>query len=247
MTITEDAIRFNKKTEQAPAARRRVQPLAAPLETSLRAAADKMRAARLSPAPSRFGASIDFEELAARLIEEALRDQHAFVLCSAEDPANPTPQEHRWAQSMAGAVASRFQRTARKMLRSLKNAAPAAPAKDTRSTDDCPVWCLGHGTAAARTCDWHESKPVSFEGPSDMFDDNPEPYEVLWAALSETPQDEIDEGATPGAYIFFDTLADGGGSRLNVDETDALIRSLTRYTERLQGLRNQLAAINGQA
>lgn len=239
-TDAEDAIRFRSRSDETglgthnfPAA----DPIT-PIETALRAAVDRMAKGRIYgryPRP-------DLEDLANQLIEEVIRDEHMSVLCGSEDAANPTAQEHRWAQSIAGAVARRFQRTSRKVLRQLKGEVPAPIVDTTRDADGCPAWCANH--ASGRACDWHESKPISLQGPGDMYDENPEPCEVLWAAISEVPQDDIDAGVQPGAYIFFDTLATGQGDRLNVDQADALIEDLTRYVTRLQGLRDQLSALN---
>jgi hypothetical protein len=219
-----------------PAARTAV-PAASDLEAALTVAVQKMRRSRMGLKD----AHVDLEELAAKVMDAAIRDQHTFVLCSAANPAAPTAEEHRWAQSLAGAVASRFQRTARKALRSLKGQAPTAAAHTTRDADGCPAWCVNNGSE--RGCDWHESRPVAFEGPGDMYDDAPEPYEVMWAALSEVPQEEVDAGGQPGTYIYFDTLASGQGSRLDVAQTDALLRQMGRYMVRLQAMRDQLAAL----
>jgi hypothetical protein len=211
-------------------------PPASDLEKALLTAASNLRR-------ERFGlrAHVDLEALAVQLMEAAMREQHQFVLCSAVDPAAPTREEHRWAQSIAGAVAGRFQRTARRVMRSLKGEAPAPVVDLTRDDEGCPSWCVRYGVDNG--CDWHESRPVAFNGPGDMYDENPEPYEVLWATISEVPQDEVDAGAKPGPYLYFDTLSVGQGSRMDVPQTDALIRRLTRYVIRLREMRDQLAAL----
>lgn len=213
-------------------------PAATALELALLDAARKMRRAR-------FGlpdAHVDLEDLGARVMEAAIREQHAFVLCSAVDAANPTAEEHRWAQSLAGAVATRFTRTARRVLRSLKGDAPKPVIDDTTTGNGCPAWCV---RSEAAECNWCESKPIALNGPGDMYAENPEPFEVLWAALSEAPMDELAVGEDPAPYIYFDTLAEGCGSRLNVADTDDLIRRLVRYAGRLKVMRDQLAELTG--
>jgi hypothetical protein len=212
------------------------------LELALAATVQKMRRARINGTP---GAYVDLEDLAATVVEAAIRDQHQFVLCSAVDPANPTAEEHKWAQSLASAVATRFTRTARRVLQSLKGDAPKAIIDDSTVGDGCPAWCVRSGSDTG--CDWCESKPVSFQGPGDMYDEKSEPVEVLWAAISEVPMDEVlSSGQDPTPYIYFDTLSAGCGSRLNVAETDALIRRLVRYVGRLKVMRDQLAALTAE-
>lgn len=206
------------------------------LELTLMVTLHKMRQARRAGAP---GAYVDLEELAAQVAEQAIEEQHAMVLSAAQDPANPTAQEQRWAEGLAASVAGRLHRTTRKMLRSLKATKPTPRPAPARDATTCPSWCVRHTSGF---CDWHESRPVAFEGPGDFYAETPEPLEIMWAVLSETPPDAVQDGQREGSYIFFDTLGDGSGARLNVAETDALIRQLTRYTERLQDLRDQLAA-----
>lgn len=232
MATTEDRVRFNRETVTYS---RPDAPPASDLEQALLVAAAQMRRERHGI----LGAHADLEALADMVIEKAMRDEHTFVLCSAKDPANPTAEEHRWAQSIAGAAASRFQRTARRVMRALRGEAPTAAVDATRDADGCPAWCHNHGIEH----DWHESKPIAFEGPGDMYDETPEPLEVMWAALSEVPTDEVEAGGTPGPYIYFDTLSVGQGSRLNVAEADDLIRRLSHYVLRLKAMRDQLAVL----
>ena len=233
--ITEDAVRFTSRSAASPTAKP-VGP--SPLEVALTIAAHKMRRARIGiPA-----GDVDLEGLAAQLIEAAIRDEHTFVLCSADNPASPTAEEHRWAVSLAGAVANRFNRIARQVLRKLKAGQPQVDT--SRTAAGCPAWCLHRSDTTG--CDWHESKPIEFEGPGDMYDENQAPYEALWACLAEVPDDEIAAGAKPGSYIYFDTLSVGQGSRLNVAQTDDLIRRLGAYLGQLQAMRDQLAALTDQ-
>jgi hypothetical protein len=224
-------------TDTAPRTRT-APPAATALELALLDAAHKMRRARFGLPDTH----VDLEVLADRVVEAAIRDQHQFVLCSAVDVANPTAEEHRWAQSLAGAVASRFQRTARRVLRSLKGDAPKAIIDDTTDGDGCPAWCVRYKSETG--CDWCESTPIAFHGPGDMYDEKPEPVEVLWAAISEVPtEDVLNHGEDPTPYIYFDTLGAGQGSRMNVAETDAVIRRLSRYVGGLKVMRDQLAAL----
>lgn len=214
------------------------------LERALYFAAARIRAARLRDAAAGEASAlppVDLEALADVVIEAAIRDTHAMVLCSAQDAGKPTAQETGWAQSLAGAVATRFQRTARKVLRSLKQNGPAVVIDDTPDDNGCPAWCVRHGSAVA--CDWCESRPIAFQGPGDFYAEKPEPFESLWAVISEAPMDEVAEGADPTPYIFFDTLGDGMGDRLDVAKTDAVIKQLTRYVSGLQVLRDQLAEL----
>lgn len=241
MATTEDSVRFNRGTvtyaHTDSTGQQRVD-MAAPsdLEKALVAAVRTMRRVRLG-----LPGHVDLEALGVQVIEAAMREQHTEVLCSAQDPANPTTEEHRWAQSIAGAVASRFQRSARRVMRSLKGEAPAPVVDTTRDDNGCPAWCVHYGTGVEG--DWHESKPIAFHGPGDFYLQDPEPLEVLWAAISEVPQDAVDDGEKPGTYIFMDTIGDGMGARLNVAETDDIIRRLSHYVLRLKAMRDQLAAL----
>lgn len=212
-------------------------PPASDLERALLTAASQLRRERYGI----LGAQPKLEDLADQLIEKVLRDEHTFVLCSAKDPADPTTEEHRWAQSIASTVARRFQRTARRVLRSLKSEAPAPAVDDSRDLKGCPAWCVHHGTSI--DCDWHESKPIAFHGPGDFYTEDPEPVEVLWAVISETPKDAVEDGQDPGTYIFLDTLGDGMGARLDVAGADRVIRDLSRHVMRLKAMRDQLAAL----
>lgn len=241
MATTEDAVRFNRgtvtytHTDSTGQQRVDMDP-PSDLEKAMVSAVRTMRRVRLG-----LPGHVDLEALGVQVIEAAMREQHTDVLCSAQDPANPTTEEHRWAQSIAGTVASRFQRTARRVLRSLKGEAPAPTVDDTRDANGCPAWCVHHGTGSA--CDWHESKPIAFYGPGDFYTQDPEPLEVLWAAISEVPQDAIDDGQKPGRYIFLDTLGDGMGARLDVAGADDVIRRLSQHVLRLKAMRDQLAAL----
>lgn len=208
-----------------------------PLERALYLAAARMSAQRRGEHTR----PANLEQLADLVIEAAMREQHTDVLCAAQDPATPTAEEHRWAQSITGSVAARFQRTARRVLRSLKGETPAPVIDATRDANGCPAWCVHHGTE--KGCDWHETKPIAFYGPGDFYLEDPEPVEVLWACISETPQDAIDDGQKPGTYIFLDTLGDGMGDRLDVAGADRVIRDLSRYVLRLKAMRDQLSAL----
>lgn len=217
-------------------------PPASALEQALFSAAARIRSARVSDyAAGQIGAlpPVDLEALADVVIEAAIRDQHTSVLCSAVDPQKPTPQETGWAQSLAGSVATRFQRTARKVLRSLRHSAPEAIIDDSCKGNGCPAWCVNYGSA--KECDWCESRPIAFQGPGDFYAEKPERFEALWAVISEAPMDDVQEGADPAPYIFFDTLGDGTGDRMDLAKTDAVIKQLTRYVADLQFLRDQLA------
>ena len=234
MATTETTVTY---THTDSTGQQRVE-MAAPsdLEKAMVAAVRTMRRVRLG-----LPGHVDLEALGVQVIEEAMREQHTDVLCSAQDPANPTTEEHRWAQSIAGMVASRFQRSARRVMRSLKGEAPAPAVDATRDLKGCPAWCVHYGTNI--DCDWHESKPIAFYGPGDFYTEDPEPVEVLWAAISETPKDAVEDGQDPGTYIFLDTLGDGMGARLDVADADRVIRDLSRHVLRLKAMRDQLAAL----
>ncbi|QLJ06709.1 hypothetical protein HZZ00_37395 (plasmid) [Streptomyces sp. NEAU-sy36] len=241
MATTEDAVRFvGRITDNDETTRSRVDTVPpTDLEVTLRTTVDRMRRHRLGIP----GNVVNLEDLAAEVMEAAIRDQHTFVLCSSENPASPTAEEHRWAQSIAGAVASRFHRATRRMLRTLKAESPTATVDTTQDSASCPAWCHKNHPGD----DWHESKPISFKGPGDMYDENHEPLEVMWAALSEVPPDEVEAGADPGPYIYVDTLSIGQGSRLDLDQTDILLSRLRRYLAGLETMRDQLAALTDQA
>jgi hypothetical protein len=242
MAFTEDRVRFAKPTRTADEMRadqnNTVEPPSA-LETTLRFAADQMRR-------NRHGGlySIGLEKVTALAVEALVREDHQMVLGHSTDPANPTSADHRLAQYLASTTAAQIRSTIRNVLEDLKAQAPAPATNPDRDLKDCPSWCVHYGTSI--DCDWHESRPIAIEGPGDFYED-PGPTEVMWAVLSETPQDAVDCGEQEGAYIFVDTLGDGCGGRLNVAQTDDLIRQLTRYTDRLKALRDQLAAQPKQA
>lgn len=243
MAFTEDRVRFAKPTRTAAEMRadqnNTVEPPSA-LETTLRFAADQMRR-------NRHGGlySIGLEKVTELAVEALVREDHQMVLCSSTDPASPTSADHRLARYLASTTAAQIRSTIRTVLADLKAQAPAPATNPDRDLKDCPSWCVHYGTSIV--CDWHESEAVSFTGPDDYYAESPEPLEVMWAAISETPLDAIDAGEQPGAYIAFDTLGSGGTARLNVAQTDALIGQLTRYTARLKALRDQLAEQPNQA
>lgn len=212
-------------------------PGPSPLERALYIAAARMSASRRGEHTR----PVDLENLADLVIEAAIRDQHELVMGGLDTAGQPTAQESRWASSLSGAVAARFQRTARRVLNALKGETPAPAVDDTRDANGCPAWCVHHGSGTA--CDWHESKPIAFYGPGDFYTQDPEPLEVLWAAISEVPQDAIDDGQKRGRYIFLDTLGDGMGARLDVAATNDVIRRLSHYVLRLKAMRDQLAAL----
>jgi hypothetical protein len=222
---------------------RTIVPPASPLENALRDAVNRMSAARLrqrvAPGEAPALPPVDLEALADLVIEAAIRDQHGMVMSSLDTPGKPSPQETGWAQSLAGSVATRFRRTARKVLRSLKDDAPEIVIDDSSKDNGCPAWCVRYDSPNG--CDWCESRPIAFHGPGDFYDDEPEQYEVLYAALSEAPLDDLTDATDAAPYIFFDTLSTGQGDRLDVAQTDIVIRRLTRYVAGLQVLRDQLA------
>lgn len=212
-------------------------PAPSTLERALYVAAARMSAARRG-APTK---GVDLETLAELVIEAAIRDQHNLVMSSLDTAGQPTAQESRWAASLSASVAARFQRTARRVLRTLKGESPTPTADAPRDAKGCPAWCVHHDTGTE--CDWHESKPIAFLGPGDFYLEDPEPVEVLWSVISETPQDAIDDGQKPGTYIGLDTLGDGMVARLDVAGADRVIRDLSRYLLRFQAMRDQLAAL----
>lgn len=215
-------------------------PAASGLERALGSAAVKLFAKRHGEHVT----PVDLEALADRIIRAAIIEQHDDVLGSADDPTRPTAQEHRWALSLAGAVATRFQRTARSVLRGLKAQQQKADAQPTRNTtpdDGCAPWCIRHGSPNG--CDWCESEPIALSGPGDHYAEVPEQYEVMWACLSEAPDDELRAGASADPYIYFDTLSTGQGDRLDVAAVDELLGNLTGYVARLQAMRDRLAEL----
>lgn len=212
-------------------------PGPSPLERALYLAAARMSAQRRGETTR----PADLEGLADLVIEAAIRDQHDLVMANLDTAGQPTAQESRWASSLSAAVAGRFQRTARRVLKTLKGEAPTPALDTTRDANGCPAWCVHHNTDGG--CDWHETKPIAFYGPGDFYLEDPEPVEVLWACISETPQDAVEDGQKPGTYLFFDTLGDGSGDRLDVAGADRVIRNLSRYLRHLKAMRDQLAAL----
>ncbi|MFJ3093591.1 DUF6907 domain-containing protein [Streptomyces hydrogenans] len=111
----------------------------------------------------------------------------------------------------------------------------------------CPPWCTqAHQENDTADHAWHEAPAVSFTGPGDYYGhfDMNEPQEVMWACLSAEPDDTTGDYGQP--YIYFDTLSSGQGARLNVAQADAYLADLRTYVNRLQQMRDRLAAITQQ-
>lgn len=108
-------------------------------------------------------------------------------------------------------------------------------------TVQCPPWCTQqhHGDDLVEHT-WHEAPAITFNGPGEHGDDG-RPYEAMWACLSAEPNREDGTYGTP--YICFDTLSTGQGARLDIAAADAVLADLRLYVDRLQRMRDQLAAV----
>lgn len=105
----------------------------------------------------------------------------------------------------------------------------------------CPPWCTqDHRSDGIADHVWHEGPAIALDGPGDHFGQDG-PYRVLWACLSAEPDDRTGEYGMP--YICLDVLDAGQSARLDVAAADAVIGELRLYVDRLQQLRDRLAAV----
>lgn len=108
-------------------------------------------------------------------------------------------------------------------------------ARSTTVAGSCPPWC----TIAVHRADdpHHQGLPIVFTGPGDEsgYFDQGEPYEVLWAALTD--------GADGPPQIYLDTLDVAAGAHLDLAGADEVLRNLRCYVARFEQLRNQLAEL----
>ncbi|MER7174598.1 DUF6907 domain-containing protein [Streptomyces mesophilus] len=112
----------------------------------------------------------------------------------------------------------------------------------TVKTVQCPAWCV-----IAHEDDWpqpedvfHRSNDLMLQPPKGSMPDRQTPLPALRAELI-LPQ--VPEDNDPACILLDHHDVYGPYAQLDVEHADQMIRDLKTFTARLQGMRNQLAAL----